>query len=65
MNSLKPSIMVQRGANNSELRHPYLNSDDQHLELRNEGSDSSDLEEEMARDYECYPDSDDDNIRRG
>ena len=49
------------------MKHnPYLITDDRNLELRdNEGSDSSDLEEEMARDYECYPESDDDEIRRG
>ena len=57
--------MAKRGAKGSEFRHPYLNSDEQHFELRNEDSDSSDLEEEMARDYECFPDSDDDDVRRG
>ena len=36
-----------------------------HHDDRDAGSESSDLEEEMARDYECYPDSDDNNVRRG
>ena len=58
--------MAKRGVKGSEeLRHPYLNENEQHFELRDEDSDSSDLEEEMARDYECFPDSDDDDVRRG
>ena len=45
--------------------HPYLQSNDGHDEMRDDDSDFSDLSEEMHRDYECFPDSDDDNARRG
>ena len=31
--------------------------------MRDDDSDFSDLEEEMARDYECFPESDDNNVR--
>ena len=33
--------------------------------MRDDDSDFSDLSEEMHRDYECFPDSDDDDVRRG
>ena len=33
--------------------------------MRDDDSDFSDLEEEMARDFECFPEEDDNNVRRG
>ena len=48
------------------LAHPYLVSNADHNAMReNDSDESSDFEEEIHREFECFPDPDDVNVRRG